>query len=375
MYLTIYKKTQTQQPQKIDYSTIMQSNIEITPTQYYKTTIEIKNPTPYENLSSVAQDKIEMAEIHLLEIHRLLMPFKETHEQEYYSFKIPKRSGGFRTINAPNPEFKTALAKAKDIFENNIKCLPHTAAFAYIKQHSIIDSLKEHQKNNSNWFLKIDLTNFFTNCTPELLYEKLIELYPFYYFTNRYKKYLKEILEICCLNGGLPQGTPISPYLTNLLMVSYDYQITNFLKRGTGEHFVYTRYADDILISSKSTFDWRALQEQLQTFLQPFTIKTQKTRYGSKAGQNWNLGLMLNKDNNITLGYQKKKLLNAMLNNFLKDTTKGIQWPSEDVYHLQGQLSWLYSIEPDYHLHILQKYTQKYQITLKDAIKTQLNNI
>ena len=66
----------------------------------------------------------------------------------------------------------------------------------------------------------------------------------------------------------------------------------------TGNHYVYTRYADDILISSKSNFNWQELVNTLKGVLQPqFTIKDEKTRYGSTAGRNWNLGLMVNKDN------------------------------------------------------------------------------
>jgi hypothetical protein len=65
-------------------------------------------------------------------------------------------------------------------------------------------------------------------------------------------------------------------------------------------------------------------------------IKAKKTRYGSIAGSNWNLGLMLNKDNNITVGYEKKKTLNAMLNNFLRDFKNNLRWPRDNVYALQG---------------------------------------
>ena len=139
-------------------------------------------------------------------------------------------------------------------------------------------------------------------------------------------------------------------------MLPYDYKISKLLKRGTGEHYVYTRYADDILISCKNKFDWQKLQTQLAEILKPFTIKTEKTRFGSSAGRNWNLGLMLNKDNNITLGHQKNKQLNAMLNNFLKDFSSGIKWSLEDTYALQGHLSYLKHISPGYFDYILQKY-------------------
>lgn len=360
MYLTLYKQIQNTTENDTSYRTLMQNNIQITHPEYYKTTIYIENPAP---LTVQHSTKITQYEKYLEQAWSLLKDYEHNHSEQYYEFKIPKRSGGLRTINAPNEPFKQALSQVKDIFEQNLKCLAHNAAYAYTKQRSTLDAITTHQKNNSNWYLKIDLTDFFPSCNPDLIYTLLKKLYPFYYFSENANTTLKKIIKVCCLNNGLPQGTPMSPLLTNLIMVPYDYIINNRLKRGTGEHFVYTRYADDILISSKSNFEWKAIEQELTEILSPFKINHTKTRYGSKAGSNWNLGLMLNKDNKITLGFKKKKELNAMLNNFIKDfTEKGIQWSKEDTQYLQGNLSYLQQVEPDYYNYIVDKYQRKYKI-------------
>lgn len=364
MYITLFKNNTNH----ISYTQLQQNNFENYTTKAYKYTYFIENPRPTNT------EKITKTQQQLDIIYALLYPYKETYEHQYYTFKIPKRSGGLRTINAPNPDFKDLLRRTKDIFEQNIKVLAHPAAFAYTAQRSIKDALIVHQQNNSNWFLKIDLKNFFNNCTPEIVYDNIKELYPFWYFDDAHKARLKEIIKICSLNNGLPQGTPISPLLTNLLMVSYDYKISQYLynlNRTSNNKFVYTRYADDILISARKTFSWKTIENELKNILQPFKINSAKTRYGSKAGTNWNLGLMLNKDNNITLGHQKKKVLNAMLNNFLRDFGTPKQWNQSDTYALQGQLSWLKQIEPDYYSYLIQKYEAKYQhTTYAEAIKT-----
>ena len=229
MYLTIYQHT----IEYITYNNIMQH----TPceNEFYKHTIKIDNPTPKQNLSTTQLKHIQNVEETLHYEYALLKPFTNP-EEHYYEFKIPKRSGGLRTINAPTNEFKAALTTVKDLFESKIKCLPHPAAHAYVKNTSAYDALVKHQKNNSNWYLKIDLKDFFTNCTPELIFNQLMQIYPFYYINTNTQQILKNIINKCCLNGGLPQGTPISPLLTNLLMVPYDYEINNYLKRGTGKH-------------------------------------------------------------------------------------------------------------------------------------------
>lgn len=373
MYLTLYKQN-TPQTVNLNYNTIMQTTIPENETTYYKTTIYIENPTDFANLTQQHIQKIIQAEDYIKKAWEILKPYEHNYETQYYEFKIPKRSGGLRTINAPKTEFKEALSKVKDIFEQKLKCLAHNAAYAYTKQRSVMDALKIHQTNKSNWYLKVDLTDFFPSCTETFIYKQLKQLYPFYYFKAPYNDLLKKIIKICCLHGGLPQGTPISPLLTNLVMVPYDYKISNALKRGIGEHWVYTRYADDILISSKSDFDWKKMENILAENLTPFQIKHEKTRYGSRAGSNWNLGLMLNKDNNITLGSNKKKLINAMLNNFIRDFKNNIFWSREDVYQLQGHLSYLKQIEPNYYNYIVQKYEAKYNIRdYRNLIKFILN--
>lgn len=372
MYITTYKTT-TPINTNIAYTDLLTAelNIEQYVPEHYKQTFYIEKPTELQALPQKQKEQITQAQnaIHLA--HVLLEAFTNNYEEQYYEFNIPKASGGLRKISAPKENFKHALKTVQAIFKQ-IKCLPHSAAYAYIDNVSCKDALEKHQKNKSKWFLKIDLTDFFTNCTEEFVYQQITQLYPFYYFNEESLEKLKQVIKICCLHGSLPQGSPISPLLTNLVMVPYDYKLKKFLKKETGNHYCYTRYADDILISSKASFNFQTLIKHIKTILNPFQIKDKKTRYGSLAGSNWNLGLMLNKDNEITLGHKKKKILNAMLNNFLRDFRNNIKWSQQNVYTLQGQLSYLSHIEPDYYTHIINKYENKYKLKYKKAISISL---
>ena len=60
---------------------------------------------------------------------------------------------------------------------------------------------------------------------------------------------LQKALSLCFLNNGLPQGTPISPFITNVMMIAIDHKISKTLRDFDSRRFVYTRYADDLLIS------------------------------------------------------------------------------------------------------------------------------
>jgi single-stranded DNA-binding protein len=63
----------------------------------------------------------------------------------------------------------------------------------------------------------------------------------------------------------------------------------------------------------------------------PFSINPEKTRYGSAAERNWNLGLMLNNDNQITIGHKRKKEFKAMLDNYIRNRKSGSGWERHDI--------------------------------------------
>ena len=295
----------------------------------------------------------------------------------YHSFKIPKRSGGLRPIDAPNEELMEALRELKHIFEQTLFAKYHTSAFAYVKGRCAIDAVKRHQKNNSRWFLKLDFHNFFGSTTLDFVIKMLKMIFPFSEILKTEAGYgvLKDALSLCFLNGGLPQGTPISPTITNLMMIPVDHAIAK-MAREHSPHLCYTRYADDLLLSSDINFRWSEVQNSiLQTLSQfeaPFSLNTEKTRYGSSAGRNWNLGVMLNKDNQITIGHQRKKTFKAMIFSFLGDHINGQQWNVSDVQYILGLYSYYTAVEKDCIDKIIKTYDAKFNLDTLSLIKSYL---
>ena len=271
----------------------------------------------------------------------------------YETFYIPKKSGGLRRIDAPKPELMDALRRLKTIFEESFHVLYHTSAFAYIKKRCTVDAIKRHQANNSKWFGKFDLHDFFGSTTLDFVMSMFSIVYPMSELvkTEQGKTELKKALELAFLNGGLPQGTPISPLITNVMMIPVDFKLANSLRNFEKQKFIYTRYADDFLISSKFEFDVHKIEKfiisTLKDFNAPFSINASKTRYGSSAGRNWNLGVMLNKDNKITVGHKKKRQLQSMLYNYIMDKKAGIEWCKEDLMVMQGLYNYYRMVEKE----------------------------
>lgn len=315
--------------------------------------------------------------------------FQADRESLYTSFLIPKKSGGMRRIDAPNDELMTALRELKNLFERefspskNRPSLYHTSAFAYVKGRCHKDSLTRHQKNKSHWYLKLDFSNFFGSTTKDFIMNMLRRIFPFNMMFTRFswQRELEQAIDLCFLNGGLPQGTPISPMLTNLIMLPIDYEIGRGLRkmeqptetRPDGNSFVYTRYADDITISGKRGFQFREVQDMIRTVLDhfeaPYIWKEEKTHYGSRAGNNWNLGLMINKDNEITIGWARKHRLRAVIDDYM---TRHDKWTLHDVQVLAGQINYYISVEPEYIEEIMKYYARKYGGSVMQRIKQDL---
>lgn len=358
----------------------------------------------------------------------------------YRSFKIPKKNGKMRQINAPTDELMMALRELRYILQEKCLASYHTSAYAFIKGRSTIDAVKQHQKNESHCFLKLDFHDFFGSTTPEFVIRQLSYIFPFNVLLgySRSNTLLRKALSLCFLNGGLPQGSPISDVITNLMMIPIDHELSKMLREyqlpddatddqcsdedndtadnqcsdednnttdgqcveedddvvdgqyveednddhgahhNTIRHIVYTRYADDLLLSCRMSFKWTAVQksiiEILNKFNAPFKLNKSKTRYGSSAGSNWNLGVMLGHYNKITIGHKKKELFRATLLNFMADYTKGIIWDIEDVQVLNGQISYYNMVNLKSTQDIIDKCSAKFNTSVMNAIKSILNH-
>ena len=304
---------------------------------------------------------------------------KEPREKLYYTFHIPKKSGGkWRRIDAPVPELMDALRTLKRMFETDFNALYHTSAFAYIKHRSTLDAVKRHQSNESKWFGKYDLSNFFGSTTLDFVMKQFSMVFPFSEVIKRKdgERELRNALELGFLNGGLPQGTPLSPIVTNIMMIPIDFKLANGFRNLDDQQFVYTRYADDFIISSKYDFSFREVEsyivDTLKGFEAPFSLNSAKTRYGSSAGSNWNLGVMLNKDNEITVGYKRKREFQAMLSNYVLDKKNGEPWAVEDVQILEGYRNYYRMIEGDRIDKIVEHIGDKYGVNIVQLIKADL---
>lgn len=154
----------------------------------------------------------------------------------YRSYNIQKRRGGVRKISAP---FPTLLMCQRWIYVNILQNIPvNDAAHGFVPGRSIITNARPHL--GKKCLLKMDLDNFF----PSISMNWVVNFFSQLGYSHNVAFFLAAI---CCENGSLPQGGATSPYLTNILLKSFDHRITALsIKYG----IKYTRYADDLAFSS-----------------------------------------------------------------------------------------------------------------------------
>ena len=150
----------------------------------------------------------------------------------------------------------------------------------FIKGESYISYLESHV--GSKYFMRIDIKDFFPSITEKKIkdiFSNLISLET----KDDNKNILDLISEITTYNGVLPQGACSSPMISNIIMMRIDQRILKYCQMlGVS----YTRYADDLLFSSKS-FDFKNKKWFLKKvkhilYSQNFTVNYNKIKYGEK---------------------------------------------------------------------------------------------
>lgn len=159
----------------------------------------------------------------------------------YREFKIPKRSGGTRVLSAPEDNLK---AIQKLILRRVLGRLrAHPAATGFERGRSIADNAAPHVRRAV--VIRMDVKDFFTTTSAERVEE---------YFGNIgwNREAARLLTTLCTWKGGLPQGAPTSPRLSNLVNFGLDAALAGYAANAAARFGVtaaYTRYADDITFS------------------------------------------------------------------------------------------------------------------------------
>jgi retron-type reverse transcriptase len=153
----------------------------------------------------------------------------------YREFTIPKRSGGTRAVSAPDDQLKSLQRQILRRLLSRLRT--HRAATGFQKGESIVTHARRHV--GQAVVVRLDLKNFFPSTSADRVWA--------YFRRIGWNRPATRILtRLCTHQGGLPQGAPTSPRLSNLVNFRFDARLAA-LARKLGLR--YSRYADDITLS------------------------------------------------------------------------------------------------------------------------------
>jgi hypothetical protein len=157
------------------------------------------------------------------------------HRPSYREVRIPKRSGGQRVLHVPDDATKAIQRRILHRLLARMKS--HEAAYGFEPGRSIAHNAAQHAGRAI--VLRFDVVDFF----PATRAGRIGAMFVRHGWSD---VAVELLMRLVTHDGGLPQGAPTSPRLSNLVNVGIDRDLTVWLGRRQGR---YTRYADDVTVS------------------------------------------------------------------------------------------------------------------------------
>ncbi|ERM89168.1 hypothetical protein NSB1T_02840 [Coprobacter fastidiosus NSB1 = JCM 33896] len=224
-------------------------------------------------------------------------------EKHYTEYKIRKKSGGDRLIEAPDFLLKNMQRwiyiniLCKDLSIND--CV-HGFIPAFKnrdKVRGILTNAAPHAGHD--WLINVDLKNFFHTV-------ELDNVNNYFHSLGYEDEVVKTLTALCTYKSRLPQGAPTSPMLSNIIASRMDEMMLEYCKK---RGIVYTRYADDLTFSADYDVKIPALEDIYKiVYLNGFKVNRMKTKVRYKGCKQEVTGLTVTNGVHVSQKYKKEIL-------------------------------------------------------------------
>jgi len=277
----------------------------------------------------------------------------DTAPLRYRVYDIPKKSGGDREIAQPSRPLKSL----QYVIIQYLNDLPvHDSAAAYCSGKSIFDNADYHKK--SNYILKLDFQSFFNSL--------LVKDWDAYIRKNRISLSQEDqfvIRKLLFYGDGsrnprfLSVGAPSSPLVSNLLMYDFDQAVSDICDENGVR---YTRYADDITLSSKTSLSLKKTEENVKKLIRKsksprLSLNTKKEGRFSRAQRRMVTGLVITPDYKVSIGRERKRLISSMVHKIVIGSDRS----PEHISKTKGYLSFANNCDPVFLSNLEKKYDKK----------------
>lgn len=237
--------------------------------------------------------------------------------------------------------------------------------FSYRKGVSARAAVELHAL--SRHFFVTDIESFFPSLTRDILRETITSAMAAIPIADL-KDHLEHVLDLMCVDDAMPIGFSTSPGLSNAALYSFDVALH---ERCQQLNVVYTRYADDIVLSSKERATVELGEDALNDLLPrmfggKLRLHRGKSKYLHIGGKIKLLGMVLLPNGTISVDTSVKDEIETMLHLYLRDrerfNTMLETGPAKTEARLAGLLNYVNTVDQSY----LEKLRRKYGAAVVD---------
>lgn len=289
--------------------------------------------------------------------------FLELKPEEHYS---PVRWKS-RTIYKPSQKLKEFHSFLNGFLLEHLP-VNQSVSFAYRRGATLLQAVAPHALSRA--FYQTDLERFFDSITSDLIRSALGgAATP----ASDLTEHMDHILSLLTIGGKLPIGYSTSPLLSNACLLGFDERLAAISKE---RQWVYTRYADDIIISADHRQSIGDAGEVVESCLaaelgDDFTLNPSKSKLTTIGRKVKLLGLVILPTGVIAIDRDVRNRIESRLHFYVTDRSRLArifeeergEGMEEGLQRLSGLVSYAHATDPLY----LEKLRAKFGTTVIDS--------
>lgn len=276
------------------------------------------------------------------------------YSKRYKLYKIPKASGGYRTIHHPARPLKVLQYALISMVFSKIPI--NSISIAYVKGNKSPLKILCDCHSSYKYTIRLDFKDFFPSITPQDIF-RILENH--YILTSYDKHALTSLLFFRLLYRYiLPIGSPASPIISNIVMFEFDKELSN-IANSLDKESVVSRYADDVYFSTNKKNICHEFHKKIDTLCRQtespkLTLNESKTLYMSTGTKRVVCGLIATSDFLTSIGRKRKNFVKKQLYLFNSGSLS-----EDEIYSLKGYLAFIRDCEPSFYNRLIIKYGSK----------------
>ncbi|WP_045760381.1 reverse transcriptase domain-containing protein [Xanthomonas albilineans] len=273
-----------------------------------------------------------------------------------------------RTIYKPSRTLKDFHAFLNGFILEHLP-VNKSVSFAYRKGATPVQAVEPHAKSRA--FFQTDLERFFDSITAPLIRRVLVENEtPVADLQN----HLDHVLRLLTIDGKLPIGYSTSPIVSNACLLSFDRRLAQ-ISHDRG--WIYTRYADDIMLSSQDRANLSNAAAVIKDCLASelgdgFKLNSEKSKLTTIGRRVKLLGLLILPTGDIAIDRDVRNRIESWIHFYLRDRARLLkifeetynEGMEEGLQRLSGLISYAHAADPAY----LEKLRSKFGTTVIDSL-------